>query len=347
MVSGRVMLEDGTAPLSVAVIERVCNGASSAEGYTDSRGYFSIQLGRDTAALADASESQTVFSRPFPSLPGMGTGGGGAGSGRSTSSDNRFANCELRARLGGYRSQSVSLMAHGPMDNPDVGVILLHRLVREEATTVVASSLAAPKPARKAYQKGADLVKKKKPEEAMASFRKAVELDPEFASAWHELGKLQAQTGDTEEAHRSFETAAKAEPRWPNPYLELSLLAMRSRNWKELADVTDHVLRLNSFDYPQAFYYNAVANFNLRHIDVAETSVRSAQRIDTRRRYPQTSHLLGAILATRRQYAAAADELRNYLAMVPNAVDAPAVRKQLDEMEKLAIQSPGLANKEP
>jgi thioredoxin-like negative regulator of GroEL len=350
-ITGRVMLEDGAPPPSLAVIERVCNGAPHAEGYTDSKGYFAIQLGQDLAVMADASESESGFGRTFPQASGASTGtgapGAGTGSGRGFGSDNRFGNCDLRARLGGYRSQSINLLNHGPMDNPEVGIILLHRLAPAESDTVTATTLTATKPARKAFQKGMDLEKKKKPEEALASLREAVQLDPQFASAWHELGKLQVDRGDTEGAHQSFEAAVQAEPRWPNPYLELSLLAVNARHWKELADITDHVLRLNSFDYPQAFYYNAVANFYLKHLDAAEKSARSAERLDTEHRHPQTAHLLGTILAIRNQYAAAAEELRNYLVMAPDASDAPAVRKQLDEVEKLALQGSEVARKDP
>src|SRR5215471_12133567 len=55
-ISGRVMLEDGS-PAANVVIERVCSGSPHSEGYTDSRGYFSIQLGaKNNAVLHDASE---------------------------------------------------------------------------------------------------------------------------------------------------------------------------------------------------------------------------------------------------------------------------------------------------
>jgi tetratricopeptide (TPR) repeat protein len=342
------MLEDGIPPPSSAVIQRVCNGTAHAEGYTDGQGYFSVQLGQDSAMMGDASESLSGFGRTFPSVSGGGNGGAGSGTGggHGFGQTNRQANCELRAQLGGYRSQTVSLADHGPLDNPDVGIILLHRLGAAESTTVTASTLTAPKPARKAFQKGMDLSRKKRPEEAMASFRDAVKLDPQFAAAWCELGKLQADRGQAAEAHQSFDAAGKAEPRWPEPFLELSLLELHARNWQELADVTAHVLRLNSFDYPQAFFFNAVANFNLRHMEAAEKSVRSAERLDTQHRYPQTAHLLATILANRREWAAAADELRNYLVLAPHADDAPKVRRELDQMERLALQSDALARKD-
>src|SRR4051794_23498874 len=44
-VSGRVTLEDGTPPPDPVVIESVCNGSAHNEGYTDAKGYFSIELG--------------------------------------------------------------------------------------------------------------------------------------------------------------------------------------------------------------------------------------------------------------------------------------------------------------
>ena len=344
-VSGRVMLDDGTAPTSSAVIERVCNGAPHAEGYTDGSGYFSVQLGQTTEVIGDASEGGFKTS---PQLGTTGNGSGGLGTlSRGLGPDNRYANCELRARLGGYLSESISLASRGPMDNPDLGVILIHRMGgSESATTVTATTLKAPKTARKALQKGMELAKKNKPEEAIASLREAVRLDPEFAVAWSELGKLQMENGQAGEAHQSFEAAAKAEPRWPEPYLHLALLAVRSDNWKEVADVTDRILHLNSWEYPQAFFFNGVANYNLKHPEAAERSARSAEKLDTQHQFPQIAQLLGNILAARHQYAEAAVEFRNFLMLAPNAVDAPAVRKQLDDVEKLALAPSQVARKE-
>jgi tetratricopeptide (TPR) repeat protein len=326
-VSGRVMLEEGMPPPALVVIERVCNGAAHAEGYTDREGRFSIRLGQTTQAVADASQRAGEGAGDMASMAEAGVG---------VNSGNRFANCGLRARLSGYRSQTVSLLGHDATANPDVGVILLHRLVKGEEPTVSATTLKASKPARKAFEKGMELEKKKEFDQAMDSLREAVRLDPEFALAWRELGKLQVAHNHADEGRQSFEAAARAEPHWPDPLLELSLLDLRAGEWKDLADVTDQVLRLNSFDYPEAFFYNAVANYNLRRLPAAEKSGRAAERLDTRRQYPRIALLLGNILALDRQYAEAANEFRDYLALEPQAADAPTVRKQLAEVETLA-----------
>jgi len=344
-VSGRVMLEGGSPPPALVLIERVCNGAAHSEGYTDGQGYFSIQLGQTAQAVVDASEGAGGSSQTFP--PGTGAGGadmasmGEVGAGLNLGA--RFANCQLRARLNGYRSQTVNLRDHDATANPDVGIILLHRLVKGEETTVTATALKASKPARKALEKGMDLAKKKRFDEAMDSLREAVKVDPGFAFAWCELGKLQVAHNHAGEGHQSFEAAAKAEPRWPEPLLELSALDLRAGNWQELAEVTGQVLRLNSFDYPGVFFYNALANYNLGRMEAAEKSLRSAESLDTRRQYPPIAHLLGDILTLHRQYPEAAAAYRRYLAIVPQAPDAPAVRKALEDVEKLAVAPPPIA----
>jgi hypothetical protein len=62
--------------------------------------------------------------------------------------------CELRASLPGFRSDVVSLANRRFMDNPEVGTIVLHRLGNVEGLTISATTMAAPKDAKKAYDKG-------------------------------------------------------------------------------------------------------------------------------------------------------------------------------------------------
>ena len=223
--------------------------------------------------------------------------------------------------------------------HPDLGVILLHRLVKGEETTVAVTTLKASKPARKALEKGMDLAKKKKFDEAMDSLREAVKLEPDFALAWCELGKLQAAHNHAQEGRQSFEAAARSEPRWPEPLLELSLLDLRAGAWKELADVTGQVVRLNSFDYPEAFFYNAVANYNLRLLPAAEKSVRSAQRLDRGASIRRSRACWATSSRLSANMPGPPTSFRQYLALAPEAADAPAVRKELEDVEKLAVET--------
>jgi cytochrome c-type biogenesis protein CcmH/NrfG len=340
-ITGRVMLEDGTEPTEPVVIERVCNGSPHAEGYTDTKGYFSIELGGSRTIVPDASESTFGRDGMGGGMGGMSGGGGGGGMDGSNALG-RFMNCDLRARLSGYRSQSVSLAMRRPMDDPNIGVILVHRQgAGEEGTTISAISLAAPKDARKAFDKARDSLKKNKADDAAKSYQKAVDLYPKYATAWYELGRIHAVQGRPDDARKAFESALQSDPKYVEPYLQIALLASKNMQWKEVADLTTKAIKLDAFDYPQAFFFNAVANFNLKNVDAAEKSAREAERLDTRHQYPKASHLLGVILVQRQDYTGAAEHMRSYLKFAPNAADADNVRKQLDQIEKMTAQAAG------
>jgi tetratricopeptide (TPR) repeat protein len=248
-------------------------------------------------------------------------------------------NCDLRADLAGFRSQLVSLANRHAMDSPDLGIIYLHRQAPGEGNLVSANSLAAPKDARKAFEKGQALLKKNKADDAVKEFQKAVLLYPAFSAAWCELGKIEVAHDQRDIARGSFNEAIKADPKYVEPYLQLSQLASAARNWQELAEVSGKVLQLDSFDYPEQFFLNAAAHYNLHNFDEAEKSLRSAEKLDTRHQFPEILYLKGLVLARRRDYPAAAEQLRTYLKLTPDSPNAATARTQLAQIEKVLAQS--------
>ena len=354
-LSGRVVIDDGSPLPEPAAIVRVCNGSPHTEGYTDPSGSFGIQFGNETGVLQDASETAgygngmpgagpgvMAGGAPAPGNTGQsGMGGGMQNSGTSNMAmTQRLNNCELQARLSGYRSQSVMLAGRQPLDNPDIGTILLHRIAKgEEGNTVSAKSLAAPKDARKAFEKGLESAKKSKVDDAFRDFQKAVMLYPEYATAWCELGKIEAARGQLDIARGSFNEAVKSDPKYVDPYLELSLMALHDKNWPQLAELTGKALELDSFDYPQEFLFDAVAHYNMHEFDKAQKSVARAETLDSRHEFPQIAYLKGLVQLQHKEYAAAAESLRIYLKLAPNAEDAAKVREQLTQIEKYTSQT--------
>lgn len=333
-LSGRVMVEDGTPPSEQAVIQTVCNGMPHSEGYTDSKGYFSVELGSNRGVIQDASEYSSSGSNMGALTGGTSPFGGSAGSG-----DRKYMGCDLQAKLAGYRSQTVSLSGRRPMDDPNVGTILLHRIGgQEEGITVSMVSLAAPKDAKKAYDKGMDAIKKKKYEDAQNNFEKAVELYPKYAVAWYELGRLRLSQDQYDIARGSFGEAIKADPKFVPPYVSLSYLELQAKRWQQLAEVTEKTIKLDPFDYPQCYFFNSVAHFNMRELEEAEKSALQAERLDTRNEFPQVHHLLGMVLADRKDWEGAAKRFRSYLKLSPKAENADAVRSQLSQVERIQQQ---------
>ena len=295
-ISGRVLMEDGQPPTDLALIERVCGASTRAEGYTDSKGYFFFQLDdRNSGVLQDASEMSSGMGSMSPTRNPMGNPGFGGSSGGARGMDTgemRYANCELRAKLPGFRSQTVSLANHRALDSPDIGTILLHRLAPGSGNTVSTNDLEVPKEARKAFDKGQEAAKKGKLNDALKDYSKAVELYRSYAAAWYQLGRLQAGGGDAYTARGSFGEAIKADPKYVPPYLAIAEQDVEAKKWRDVAEITDRASKLDVFDYPQVYFFNAVANYNLKNLDAAEKSIVQAERLDTRHRYPQIYFLL-------------------------------------------------------
>jgi tetratricopeptide (TPR) repeat protein len=333
-ISGKVMIEDGAAISPNVAIERICGGIPKTVAYTDSTGRFSFQWGGDRSmSVTDASDA------------GSGrTGNGGFGSSQSAGGantlaadpfGNRMMNCELRANLTGFSSDTVELVNRKAADNPDIGSIVLHRLAGVEGSSISVTSMLAPKDAKKAYEHGLQSLLKNKPNDAAKDFEKAVAIYPKYADAWVNLGKVRLEQKAVEPARSALLKAMEADPKLVAPYIELGLLAAKDANWQESAKYLDRAVALDPVDFPQAWYADAVANYNLKQYDAAEKSAREAVKLDPRHANPRSDYLLGLVLAEKKDYTGAAAELTAYVKLAPNAPDLAQVKDQLGEIEKL------------
>jgi tetratricopeptide (TPR) repeat protein len=341
-LSGKVMLDDGTPPPGPVTIERVCNGNARAQGYTDSKGRFSFQLGQTQGILQDASVGSTGGMGGYGNPPGginnnNNRSSGGFGDPGSSQASRDLMGCEIRANLPGFRSDSVNLGARRVFDNPDIGTIVLHRMANVEGVSISMVSLMAPKDAKKAYDKGLDLLKKKRDEEAEKDFEKAVEIYPKYSTAWFEIGKLKESQKDVEGARKAYAQALAADPKYINPYRQLVGISFKEANWKDASDTSSRLLKLDPVDFPDIYFCNAVANYYLKNLDEAEKSAREAQKLDPNNHIPKTAQLLGAILAEKQDYAGAAEQIKKYLTLVPEGQESDVAKKQLADVEKMAV----------
>jgi tetratricopeptide (TPR) repeat protein len=328
-LSGRVLLDDGSKPNSDITIKRVCNGNPHTEAHTDSKGNFSFQLGANPMSMMDASDSS------IPDMPGRGNSNSPfstAGMGGRGISQHDLIGCQLEAYYPGYRSDLVDLSTRRALDNPDVGIIVLHRLGNVQGTAISITSELAPKKARKAYEKGMQLAVKGKTDEAEKHLQEAVDEYPKYAIAWYSLGRIQASTHNAAAAHKSFEAAIAADSKYVSPYDSLALLAMQASNWQEAADRSKQAVYLNPVEYPSSWFYNALANYNLKHADVAEKSAKEVVKLGGAHKLPQVETLLAQLCADRADYAGAAQHLQAYLQLQPNAPNAQQLRQQLAKL---------------
>jgi Tfp pilus assembly protein PilF len=338
-LSGRVMLDDGTPPPEPVTIERVCHGQVRPEGYTDSRGRFSFQLGQQNNTMMDASVGGLAAAGPPGSTRdtfAAGPGGFQAPSGGMGMVD--LSNCELRASLPGYRSEPVMLGRRSVFDNPDVGTIVLRRLGNVQGTAISFTTLAAPRDAKRSYEKAQNTLRQKNPKrlEAVKELEKAVQLYPQYAAAWTMLGETKLALQDEEGARTAFERAAESDPKYINPQLQLALLDLQAARWEPASEITQRLVSLNPY-LIQAQYFNALAHFNLGKMEVAEKSARHAAESEDARRLPHVHRLFGAILAKKGDFPSAAEQYRLFLTLSPNGPEAGQLRRTLTEWEGLGV----------
>jgi tetratricopeptide (TPR) repeat protein len=327
---GKVTVDDGTALTEPVAVQSNCRGRIRTEGYTDSKGHFSLEI-NSLKEKQMAGVDQAIDSSPATFNTQM-TGGNSSGD-----LLREWRECELQAVLPGFTSQVVELASRlTDFSTTDVGTISLHRLAQVEGFTISATSANAPPKAKKEFDKARELEKKEKWDEALERFHKAVELYPKYATAWLEMGRVQVKMGDLTAARQSFQQALAADPKFVSPYEELIQLAMKDKQWPQVVNLTGELLKLNPVSFPQYWYCNSAANLYLERLDAAEKSAVRGLEVDSQHRFPRLEYLLGVILAQKHDYPGAVEHIRNYLRLAPHAADADVAERQVQEFEKLS-----------
>ena len=309
--TGKVVVEGGALPWDPIPVIVDCNGVTKYTTQTDPKGNFSIENG---GRIKSTSELVPQVGNVKPVTAAQ------------------FVGCQIKASLAGFKSSSLTITNGNLTDNPDMGTITLQLDEHAPGYGVSPTTAEAPKDALKKFDKASSEASKN-PDGAQRDLEKAVQLDPKFAEAWYELGKLQQKT-KPQDALASFQKAVAADPQFAPPYEPIAELAATQKKWQEVADAADHYLKLDPAGSPQIWYYSAVGNFNIGNRDVAEASARKSLAMDPQHVAPNTEQLLAVILASEGAYAEALDHLRNCLTYTPAGPNADLMKQQIAQLEK-------------
>src|SRR5215475_14335167 len=223
-VSGKVVTEDGTSPTERVLIQSNCEGTVRTEGYTDQKGAFSIELANPRNRLLAGPGMASDTSSDVGAMGNL-----------RQNTPNDWRKCELKAISSGFMSPVVDLATKPPaFGNVNIGTLVLRRLIPGDAPIVSANTANASPDAKKAYEKGLDAKTKNDLDAAEAGFRKALDIYPQFALAWLELGRVQVQKKDTAAARSAFHESIRADAKLISPYQELAQLAAREKQWQEV-----------------------------------------------------------------------------------------------------------------
>jgi tetratricopeptide (TPR) repeat protein len=343
-ISGRVAFDDGTSPNTNISIERVCEMNSHTEAHTDSKGRFSFKIGDSRNIVQDASvanddegsraglaRAASTASSPGMNSPLANTTPAQSGAAVTERTLNR---CELRAVYPGYRSDSFSLANRRPLDNPDIGTLILHRLGDVKGTTISLSSAMAPKPALKAYEKAMQQARKGDLDAAETGFARAVDIYPQYASAWFELGKIRQAQNRFAEAGEAYLRASKADPKYASPYDRLAQISGFEGKWDDAIKYSGEAIALDPVELPSSWYFNALGYWSLRQYEQAGKSAQETIKLDSGHRFPMAELILATACAGRADYTSEMQHLRSYLTFVSEGKNADMVRQRITELEQ-------------
>jgi tetratricopeptide (TPR) repeat protein len=83
----------------------------------------------------------------------------------------------------------------------------------------------------------------------------------------------------------------------------------------------------------ELYFYYAAANYNLKHLDVAEANARRATDLDNAHEIPRAELLLASVLIAKGDRSGALQHFRKYLDIVPKAADADQVKRAIAQLE--------------
>ena len=248
-----------------------------------------------------------------------------------------YEGCGVSASLPGFRSDTVTITQRNLRDDPNLGTIVLHPSNGEIGSAFSNTTANAPKKAQDLFHKAYAAMMERNPKRAQDDLEKAVRIDPNFAEAWYELGRLQLGQ-DSQAAEKSFSSSAAADPHFVLPYEQLATLAFSQEKWPEVVTNVNQVLRLDPQGSARVWYFNALASYQLRKIDLAKESAEKSVAMDPRHTIMNTEQLLAVILARQGDLAGAVAHLRSCLNYLPKGPNADLVNQQIAQLEQAAAR---------
>ena len=317
VLTGRIVAGRGLPVPDGVLVVLDCGNGIRARSYADLNGSFSLSvkvLETTSSFLGRGQESGAVTDQDWP-------------------------NCEIYGEQQGYHSDRIRLFGSTSRGMVQVGTLVMHPLQVAQELTISAVSLAAPRKAQVAVEKGREQERKGRWAAAAEYFKKAVMVYPRYALAWLELGRVQMKQNDFQEAEQSLQQAVTHDSEYLPAYAELARIAAAQKQWKQLSDVTSRLIQSAPDSSPEFWFLNSAANYNLGKINEAHTSIERAMRLDLKHQVPQAEYLYGVILAAGGQYKSAADHVSTYLQLQPQARDAASARRLLAEYQKRAEEA--------
>jgi Tfp pilus assembly protein PilF len=192
-----------------------------------------------------------------------------------------------------------------------------------------------PKGALEQCQKGLELIRSGKTDEATKAFRDSIAIYPQFSVPHTELGKILLKAGRTEESISELSLALKFDPKDFDAKLNYGIALMSKR---EPVSAEKELRAAAEIDRSAVtpHYYLGVLYMQTNDLAGAQKEMETAKSLKGEKDFPLVHKYLGGIYWGQKQYKLAAEELEKYIQLAPNAKDADQTRKAIQDLKKQA-----------
>lgn len=182
-----------------------------------------------------------------------------------------------------------------------------------------------PKAARKAYDQAIKLQTENRAQDALSQLNQALELYPEYFQALTERANLLMQGNQLPQAETDFERALQLNGKYPPALRGLGYCQIQQKKFPEALGNLEKAFALEP-NVPLTLLLLGYANLSLNRYEEARQSLQQALKLG-----PESAaraHVyLAEVFAHEENFKAAADEIRAYLKVKPDAADAAGLQK--------------------
>ncbi|HEU0184468.1 MAG TPA: tetratricopeptide repeat protein, partial [Blastocatellia bacterium] len=182
-----------------------------------------------------------------------------------------------------------------------------------------------PKAARKAYDQGVRLQKENQQEKAFIAFNQAIELYPEYFQALTERANLLMGGGQLAKAAADFERALRLNEKYVPALRGLGYCQIQQKQFEAAVSNLERAFAMDP-KVPLTLLLLGYANLSLNRYEPAKQCLEEALKLG-----PESAaraHVyLAEVFANEQKFKEAADSIRRYLNLKPDAADAANLRK--------------------
>ncbi len=207
----------------------------------------------------------------------------------------------------------------------------------ESNYTISARELSIPDKAHRAFEKGAELLRKNNADESLLLFTRAIAAYPMYYEAYYEIGVADLRLWRLPDAEMAFRKSIDLSGgQFAQPLFGLGAVYVYRNKFQDAEEVTRTGLSVDANSWA-GHCYLGWALFGLNRLEEAEINVREALRLKTDSL--ESLRLLADIHSRQKDYRSLLDDLDRYLRLDPDSAIAVRVRSIRNAAERL-LQSP-------